>query len=68
MQEPNIYVAIDASNDIKYYQEFKSLLRSGQEHYNIYDSVDYFKELDKNSDDEVKFKIQKNLEYVLTTI
>ena len=62
MSQPNIYVAFDASNDIKYYQEFKSLLRSSQEHYNVFDSVDYFKELDKNPDDVVKFKIQKNLE------
>lgn len=62
MQEPNIYVAIDASNDIKYYEEFKSLLRTSDEHFNIFDSIDYFKQLDKNPDDEVKFKIQKNLE------
>lgn len=62
MEQPNIYVAIDASNDLKYYEQFKSLLRSNDEPYNIFDSVDYFKELDKTPDDVLKFKIQKNLE------
>ena len=62
MEQYNIYVAIDASNDVKYYEEFKRMLRSNGGHYNFFDSIDYFKELDKTPDDMLKFKIQKNLE------
>lgn len=62
MENPNIYVAIDASHDIKYYEEFKLLLRNSDKHYTLFDSVDYYKELDKTADDVLKFKIQKNLE------
>ena len=62
MEQPNIYVAIDANNDKKYYEEFKSMLRGTNDKYNFFDSVDYYKELDKTPDDVLKFKIQKNLE------
>lgn len=62
MEQPNIYVAIDASNDIKYYKEFKLMLRDNGITNNIYDGIDYFKEFDKTPDDMLKFKIQKNLE------
>ena len=62
MEQPNIYVAIDASNDIKYYKEFKLMLRDNGITNNIYYGIDYFKEFDKTPDDMLKFKIQKNLE------
>lgn len=62
MEQPNIYVAIDASKDIKYYEEFKLMLRSNGCKYNLFDGIDYFKEFDKTPDDMLKFKIQKNLE------
>ncbi len=62
MEQPNIYVAIDASKDIKYYEEFKLMLRNSGLKYNIFDGIDYYKEFDKTPDDVLKFKIQKNLE------
>ena len=62
MEQLNIYVAIDASKDIKYYEEFKTMLKSNDVKCNIFDGIDYFKEFDKTPDDVLKFKIQKNLE------
>ena len=62
MEQPNIYVAIDASKDIKYYEEFKLMLRNNDIKYNLFDGIDYYKEYDKTPDDMLKFKIQKNLE------
>lgn len=62
MNIPNIYVAIDASNDLKYYEAFKHMIDNNGDNYNFFDGIDYFKELDKTPDDMLKFKIQKNLE------
>lgn len=62
MEQPNIYVAMDASKDIKYYEEFKLMLRNNGVKHNIFDGIDYYKEFDKTPDDVLKFKIQKNLE------
>ena len=62
MEQLNIYVALDASKDIKYYEEFKLMLRNNGVKGNIFDGIDYYKEFDKTPDDVLKFKIQKNLE------
>ncbi len=62
MNKPKIYVAIDASKDIKYYEDFKQMVSSKSDDYVIFDGIDYFKELDKTPDDVLKLKIQKNLE------
>ena len=62
MSTINIYVAIDANNDIKYYEAFKNMLFQNGDNYNLFDGIEYFKELDKTPDDMLKFKIQKNLE------
>ena len=61
MNKPKIYVAMDASKDLKYYEEFKQMV-SAKNEYSFYDGIDYFKELDKTPDDVLKLKIQKNLE------
>lgn len=62
MNKPKIYVAIDASKDIKYYEDFKQMVSSTSDDYVMFDGIDYFKELDKTPDDVLKLKIQKNLE------
>ena len=49
MEQLNIYVAIDASKDIKYYQDFKLMLKNAGIQHALFDSVDYFKELDKTN-------------------
>ena len=46
MNKPKIYVAMDASKDLKYYEEFKQMV-SAKNEYSFYDGIDYFKELDK---------------------
>ena len=62
MEQLNIYVAIDASKDIKYYQDFKLMLKNAGIQHALFDGIDYYKEFDKTPDDVLKFKIQKNLE------
>lgn len=62
MEQPKIYIAVDAANDVKYLEEFKIKVKQDSSDYIFFDGVDYFKELDKTSDDILKLKIQKNLE------
>ncbi len=62
MNQQKIYVALDALNDIKYYNKFKEFKTNNDYAYNFYDSVSFFKELDKTPDDILKQKIQQNID------
>lgn len=58
----NIYVIFDIKNDIKHYDDFKTMMHHyAKATYNFYDSFVSNNEADNISDSELKYKIEKNL-------
>jgi len=57
-----IYVALDALNDMKALKELKNFKQTNGSEFNFYEGAAFAKELDQTSDDELKAKIQKNMD------
>lgn len=57
-----IYVAFDALNDTKAYNQLKDFRQSDGSIYDFYDGARYAKDLDKISDENLKALIQQNME------
>lgn len=56
-----IYVIFDGVANSKAYDELKKFKQADGEKFDFYDGIEYLKELDKTNDDELKAKIQENM-------